>query len=110
MNLHVFARNLPFSQFLCILVQLPGHPVSKIAIWEGVVHIQDIIFVKAQLLLHLCHPLIKCSEVRCRIKQLGWMNSERPSLWMNWVENVNYSTVKLTLLHTAEYIKVLRCS
>lgn len=33
LNLHVFTWNLPFSKLLCILVELPGHPVAEIAIW-----------------------------------------------------------------------------
>ncbi len=30
---HIFARDLPSLNFLCIFVKLPGHPGAEVAIW-----------------------------------------------------------------------------
>ena len=59
--LQVFTGNLPFLHLPGALVQLPGHPVAKVSTGQSVLHVQDVISLKAQLLLHLRHPVIKCS-------------------------------------------------
>lgn len=58
-HLHIFAGDLATLHLLGILVQLPGHPGPKCALWQGVIHIENVIFFKAQLVLHLCQPIIQ---------------------------------------------------
>ena len=58
-HLHVFAGDLPALDRLGILVQLPGHPGPKCALRQSVVNVEDVIFLKAQLMLHLGQPVVE---------------------------------------------------
>lgn len=46
-HVHVFAGDLSTLDLLGIFVQLPGHPGSKCALWQGVINVEDVIFLKA---------------------------------------------------------------
>lgn len=56
---HVFAGDLPALDLLGVLVQLPGHPGPKRALGQGVIDIEDVVFLKAQLMLHLRQPVVQ---------------------------------------------------
>lgn len=58
-HLHVFAGDLPALDLLGILVQLPGHPGPKCALRQGVINVEDVVFLKAQLMFHLCQPVVE---------------------------------------------------
>lgn len=60
-DLHIFARNLPSLNFLCVFVKLPGHPSAKVAVRQRVVDIEDVIFLKREVELGLSNSVIKCS-------------------------------------------------
>lgn len=51
---HIFAGDLPALDLLGVLIQLPGHPGPKCALGQGVINIEDVVFLKAQLMLHFC--------------------------------------------------------
>lgn len=58
-HLHIFAGNLPTLDLLGILVQLPSHPGPKRALGQGVIHVENVILLKAQLMLHICQPVVQ---------------------------------------------------
>jgi len=58
---HVLGRDLPLLQLARVLVQLPGGPVAEVPVGQRVLHVQDVVLLKAQLLLPLRHALVKCS-------------------------------------------------
>lgn len=66
---HVLAGDLPPLDLLRVLVELPGHPGPEAALWQRLIHVQDVILLETEVPLGLAHPVVKCSGGRERERE-----------------------------------------